>query len=72
MKTLITAVIASAFSFGAVAAAHMEKGASAPMAKPAASSAMGSDMAASGAKADKHMKKDMKKDTMKGASAPKA
>ena len=40
MKTLITAVVASAFSFGAIAASHMEKGASAPMAKPAASAAM--------------------------------
>jgi len=40
MKTLITAVVASAFSLGAIAASHMEKGASAPMAKPAASAAM--------------------------------
>jgi len=36
MKTLIVAVVASAFSLGAIAASHAEKGASAPMAKPAA------------------------------------
>ena len=34
MKTLIIAAVASAFSLGAVAASHAEKGA--PMAKPAA------------------------------------
>jgi hypothetical protein len=39
MKTLIVAVVASAFSLGAIAASHMEKAASAPMAKPMAASA---------------------------------
>ena len=39
MKTLIVAVVASAFSLGAVAASHTEKAASAPMAKPMAAPA---------------------------------
>jgi hypothetical protein len=62
MKTLIAAVVASAFSLGALAASHMEKGASAPMAKPAAT--MAAPAAASApmakasapAKAKKHKK----------------
>jgi hypothetical protein len=36
MKNLIVAAVVSAFSLGAVAASHTEKGASAPMAKPMA------------------------------------
>lgn len=71
MKTLITAVVASAFSLGAFAAAHTEKAASGAMAKPAATMGKHSDTAASGVKHD-NMNKDMKKDMKKGASAPKA
>ena len=44
MKTLIIAVAASAFSLGALAASHAEKGA--PMAKPAASGSAASAPAA--------------------------
>lgn len=67
MKTLIIAVLASAFSLGAMAAAHSEKGASAPMAKPMA--AKSGEMAASGAKAKKAK---AAKAAKKAASAPKA
>ncbi len=66
MKTLITAVLASAFSLGAFAAAHTEKAASGVTAKPAATMGKHSDTAASGVKHDS-TKKDMK-----AASAPKA
>ena len=67
MKTLIVAAVASAFSLGAMAASHMEKGASAPMGKPMAahSGAMAKPMAASAPMAAKKKKK-MKK----AASAP--
>ena len=70
MKTLIVAAVASAFSLGAMAASHMEKGASAPMAKPMAAHSgamakpMAKPMAASAPTAAK--KKKMKK----AASAP--
>ena len=65
MKTLIAAVIASAFSLGAVAASHTEKGASAPMAKP-----MAAPMAASAASAPMHKKVIKAKKMKKAASAP--
>jgi hypothetical protein len=59
MKNLIVAAVVSAFSLGAVAASHMEKGASAPMAKPMAAPAAASSASAAkkGAKAAKHAKK---------------
>ena len=66
MKTLIVAAVVSAFSLGAVAASHTEKGASAPMGKP-----MAKPMAApmeSGPMAKKHMMKAKK--MKKAASAP--
>lgn len=71
MKTLITAVLASAFSLGAMAAAHTEKGASAPMGKSAAMPmAKSSDMSDKPA-ATKHVaKKHAAKKHMKKASAP--
>ncbi|MEO6361680.1 MAG: hypothetical protein ABIO71_00465 [Caldimonas sp.] len=81
MKTLITAVLASAFSLGAMAAAHTEKGASAPMGKPMASpvaasapmaspmAAKSGDMAASGTMTKKAKKAKAKR---KAASVPKA
>ena len=71
MKTLITAVLAAAFSMGAVAAAHMEKGASAPMGKPMAApmAAKSGDMAASGTMTKKAKKAKASK---MAASAPKA
>lgn len=59
MKTLIVAAVVSAFSLGAVAASHTEKGASAPMAKPMA--APMAAPAASGAKAKPMKAKKMKK-----------
>ena len=67
MKTLIVAAVVSAFSLGAVAASHVEKGASAPMGKPMAKP-MAAPMATPAAPmAKKHMKaKKMKK----AASAP--
>jgi hypothetical protein len=59
MKNLIVAAVVSAFSLGAVAASHTEKGASAPMAKPMAAAA---SAPASAAKATKTTKaKKMKK-----------
>ena len=70
MKTLIVAAVASAFSLGAMAASHMEKGASAPMAKPMAAHSgamakpMAKPMAASAPTAAK------KKKIKKAASAP--
>jgi hypothetical protein len=60
MKNLIVAAVVSAFSLGAVAASHMEKGASAPMAKPMAAPAAAAP-AASGAKKAKAAKHHAKK-----------
>jgi hypothetical protein len=66
MKTFIVAAVASAFSLGAIAASHMEKGASAPMAKPAA--AASAPMAKKAASAP--MAKAKAKKAKKAASAP--
>ena len=71
MKTLLVAAVASAFSLGAMAASHMEKGASAPMAKPMAahSGAMAKPMAKPMA-ASAPMAAKKKTKMKKAASAP--
>ena len=71
MKTLLVAAVASAFSLGAMAASHMEKGASAPMGKPMAahSGAMAKPMAKPMA-ASAPMAAKKKTKMKKAASAP--
>ena len=50
MKSFIVAAVVSAFSLGAVAASHMEKGASAPAGKSMAAPAAPAPAASSAAK----------------------